>query len=80
MTELEARKALNEAVDAYVAAAGWNDGWIISGWILVVDQLGYDAEGRPNSATAIAYRGGGLPASQSIGLLTLALDSLRGTP
>jgi hypothetical protein len=78
MTEKEARAALNQAVEDYIDAAGWRQGWVITGWALAVDQLQYDDDGAVNSAFVAAYRDGFMPASQAIGLFTLALDSVRG--
>jgi hypothetical protein len=77
--EPEALRALEQAVENYIMAAGWAD-HVTTGWALVVDQFGYELDGTTTSGVGIVYRGGSMPSTQAIGMFILAADSVRRSP
>jgi hypothetical protein len=78
MTEPKAQAALEKAVQDYLAATGWNRGYVVTGWLTIVDQAGYDGSGIPISARALIYMNGHMPDAQALGLLQIATDIRRG--
>lgn len=77
MTESKAREALEEAIQNYISAAGWNQNMVTTGWITVVDQRGF-SDGEGISGYPLIYMGGSMPDAQAIGLLQIGMDVVRG--
>lgn len=76
MTEDQAQQHLDQAVADYLHAAGWDDGLVTTGWVLVAAQTGFDGDGTQRAAYPLVYQGGQQPPHITIGLLRIAQDAI----
>ena len=75
----EAQKALDGAVEAFIEKSGWNHGLVLTGWVLVASQAGFDEDGESTNGYPLVYSGGSLPDHTALGLLQVGQDIVRQT-
>lgn len=77
IAKLQAQKDLDNAVEQYIRAHEWGQGMILTGWVLVGHQSGYE-DGEEKQAYPMIYMNGSLDDHVALGLLAVGRDSVRG--
>lgn len=77
VAQQKAQRALDNAVEEYFKAHEWDRGMILTGWVLVSHQAGYE-NGEDKEAYPIIYMDGSLSDHVAIGLLNVGIDIVRG--
>ena len=73
-----AQRKLDDAVEQFFRDMGWAPETLLTSWILVGFQTGFDDGGNQTSGYAVVHMGGGQPDHVAIGLLECGKDMLRG--
>jgi hypothetical protein len=72
--QAQAQRKMDEAVNEFLVAYGWNEGVTLS-WALVAHQILPPTEdGYDQSAYPVVYMGGSLPDHIAIGLFNMGLE------
>lgn len=74
----EAQAKLDQAVQDFIKESGWDRGLILTSYVLVGHQHGYEDDGELRSGYPIIYMSGELPLHSILGLLKVGMDTARG--
>ena len=75
--ERQAQHALDEAVDTFMRESGWAESGVLTAWVLVGHQAGFD-DGEETVTYPIVYSRGAVPDHVALGLLDIARDAIHG--
>lgn len=73
-----ANEQLTEAIQAARQAYGYDDGFLITDWVVLTAETRFDDDGDQISAYGKLYRDGQMPDYRALGLLEIHRELLRG--